>query len=310
MLPTQISVVVPVFNEAENIEEVHARLTAALDGGPAYELIFVDDGSTDEGFALLARLHDKDPRVRVIRLTRNFGQHAALTAGIDHARGEALVSFDADLQFDPHDILRLVAKLEEGYDVASGARDRREDGMLRRRIPSMLVSWMMGLVTGQRLRDAASPLKAARADLLRTVQVSGEMRRFLGALVLRSGRRVAEIPVSHRPRRAGASKYSFLDLVAGYVDFITAFWPRAFQAVGLVGALCVILSVVGVVLYALARLLVDVPPLLRAQLQIVIAIAGVFGVQCLILGLLGELTARIYRLVQDRPLYAVREILG
>jgi glycosyltransferase involved in cell wall biosynthesis len=304
-----VSVVIPVFNEAENLEELHRQLTAAL-GSLSYELVLVDDGSNDGGFEILARLHDQDPHVRVVRLARNYGQHAALLAGLDHAKGRFLVSFDADLQFDPSDIPRLVATAQEGYDVVSGCRDRRQDGFSRRRLPSMIVGWGMGMAAGRRLRDAASPFKVMRAELAREIQISGERRRFLGALVLRSGRRVAEVPVTHRPRHAGRSKYSFLDLVAGAVDFITAFCPRAFQVVGLVGAACIVSALLGVVAYVVARLLVDMPAVLKAQLQVAVLLIGAFGIQCLILGLLGEFTTRIYRLVQDRPLYAVRDVLG
>jgi glycosyltransferase involved in cell wall biosynthesis len=306
---SDVSVVVPVFNEAENLEELHRQLTAAL-GDLLYELILVDDGSTDESFEILTRLHDQDPHVRVVRLARNYGQHAALLAGLDHAKGRFLVSFDADLQFDPRDIPRLVATAQEGYDVVSGCRDRRRDGFLRRRLPSMIVGWAMGVVTGRRLRDAASPFKVMRSDLARGIQVSGEMRRFLGALVLRSGRRVTEVPVVHRPRHAGRSKYSFLDLVAGFVDFITAFCPRAFQVVGVIGAACIVSGLMGAVAYVAARLVIDMPAVLRAQLQVAVLLIGAFGIQCLILGLLGEFTTRIYRLVQDRPLYTVRDVRG
>jgi glycosyltransferase involved in cell wall biosynthesis len=306
---SEVSVIIPAFNEAENLHELHYQLTTAL-RGLSYELVFVDDGSTDGTFELLTRLHDQDSHVRIVRLARNYGQHAALVAGLDHAKGHILVSFDADLQFDPQDIPRLVAAVQEGYDVVSGCRDRREDGFWRRRLPSMMVAWAMRAATGRRLRDAASPFKAIRAELARTVQVSGEMRRFLGAVVLRSGRRVTEIAVAHRPRRAGRSKYSFLDLVAGFVDFITAFCPRAFQVVGLVGVACIGLGLVGSFLYLISRITLDMPALLRAQFQVAVLLVGAFGVQCLILGLLGELTTRIYRLVQDRPLYVVRDVLG
>jgi glycosyltransferase involved in cell wall biosynthesis len=306
---SDVSVIVPVLNEAENLEELHRQLTVALEP-LSYEILYVDDGSTDQSFPLLSRLHERDPHVRVVRLARNFGQHAALVAGLDHAKGQILVSFDADLQFDPRDIPRLVATTREGYDVVSGCRERRGDGRLGRRLPSRVVGWAIGAVTGRRLRDAASPFKAVRAELAREIQVSGEMRRFLGAIVLRSGRRVTEIPVAHRPRRVGRSKYLFLDLVAGFVDFITAFCPRAFQMVGLVGVGAIALCLVGAALYVALRLTLDMPAILKAQFQVAVLLLGAFGVQCLILGLLGELTTRIYRLVQDRPLYVVRDLLG
>jgi glycosyltransferase involved in cell wall biosynthesis len=282
----------------------------ALEGEGSFELVFVDDGSTDKGFDLLSRLHDADPRVKVIRLARNFGQQVALLAGLEHASGRVLVSFDADLQFDPRDIPKLAAKIDEGYDVVSGARTGRDDALATRRLPSALVNWTMTRLTGKRLRDATSPFKAVRAEMIDALQSAGEMRRFLGALALRSGRTIAEVPVAHRPRRAGRSKYSFLDLVAGYLDLITAFWPRAFQVVGLIGLACIAVSLVGVIGYVAARLSLDLPVPLRAQAQLVILLLGGFGVQCVVLGLLGEFTTRIYRLVQDRPLYAVKDVLA
>lgn len=306
----EVSVIVPFFNEADNLDELYVQLVAALEGQRRFELVFVDDGSTDKGFDILARLHAADPRVKVVRLVRNFGQQVALLAGLEHARGGVLVSFDADLQFDPHDIPRLVAKIEEGYDVVSGCRMQRGDGFVARRLPSALVNWTMARLTGQKLRDAASPFKAVRADMVDALNSAGEMRRFLGALALRTGRDITEIPVAHRPRRAGRSKYSFLDLVAGYLDLITAFWPRAFQVVGLVGLACLAVSVVGALAYVLVRVAIGMPVALRAQAQAVILLLGAFGFQCVILGLLGEFTTRIYRLVQDRPLYAVKDVLG
>ncbi len=309
MEPPDLSVIVPVFNEAESLEPLYGELTAALDGGNPYELVFVDDGSRDGSFVSLARLHGKDPRVRVVRLARNFGQQVALAAGIEHAKGRVLVSFDADLQFDPRDIPRLVAKVEEGYDVVSGRRTGRGDGLLSRRLPSALVNWTMARLTGTRLRDATSPFKAVRREVVEDLGHYGEMRRFLGALALKVGRRIAEVPVAHRPRRSGQSKYSPLDLVAGYLDFITAFWPRAFQMVGLVGIGSMLLSACGVVLYVPLRAVFEIPLMLRAQMQVVVLLLGAFGLQCVILGLLGEFITRIYRLVQDRPLYVVKELL-
>ncbi len=308
--PRDISVVVPVFNEADNLEELYVQLVGALEGERRFELVFVDDGSTDKGFDILTRLHGADPRVKVVRLVRNFGQQVALVAGFEHATGRVLVSFDADLQFDPRDIPRLAAKIEEGYDVVSGGRTRRGDALATRRLPSALVNWTLTRLTGKRLRDAASPFKAVRADMVDALQNAGEMRRFLGALALRTARAVVEVPVAHRPRRAGRSKYSFLDLVAGYLDLITAFWPRAFQVVGLVGLGCIVAGLVGAAAYVVARVGFDMPGLLRAQAQVAILLLGAFGLQCVILGLLGEFTTRIYRLVQDRPLYVVKDVLG
>ena len=307
--PPDVSVIVPVFNEADNLEELYVQLVAALEGNRSFELVFVDDGSTDKGFDILARLHAADSRVKVVRLVRNFGQQVALVAGLEYATGAVLVSFDADLQFDPRDIPRLADKIGQGFDVVSGCRTERGD-TLGRRLPSALVNWTMARLTGKALRDAASPFKAVRAEMVDALQNAGEMRRFLGALALRTGRSIAEVPVAHRARRAGRTKYSFLDLVAGYLDLLTAFWPRAFQVVGLAGLACLAVSVVGALAYVAVRVAIGMPIALRAQAQAVIVLLGAFGFQCVILGLLGEFTTRIYRLVQDRPLYAVKDVLG
>lgn len=309
MAALDVSILVPVFNDAGTLEELHARLTRALDDGSRrYEVILVDDGSTDGSFEVLATLHRRDPRVRVVRLASNFGQHAALVAGAERARGRVLISLDADLQLDPSDVPKLLAKIEEGYDLVSGWRVGRKDGLLTRRLPSWLVSRTLSLVTGFPLRDATSPFKAVRRELVGNLSQYGEMRRFLSALALRMGRSVAEVPVSHCARAKGRSQYSFLDLFAGYLDLVVAFWPRMFQIVALLGLLCLAAGSLGAILYLVLRFLLAVP--LGNRTQVVVFALLFAGFQFTILGLLGEFTARIYRLVQNRPLYVVRETLG
>ena len=302
-----LSVVVPVWNEAENLDALYARLTAALaDQGLSYELIFVDDGSADGSYETLAGLHAKDPQVKVIRLAENFGQHAALSAGLEHATGRAIVSLDADLQCDPDDIPKLLAKIEEGYDVVSGWRAQRKDRLFRR-LPSYLVNRATGMLTGVALHDYGCPLKAITAEVARELQHYGEMRRFLEALVVRVGKRVAEVKVGHRPRMAGRSKYSLLRLIGHFLDFFVSFSARPFQLIGPVGVLLTLLGLAGGILYFPLRYWFGLP--VGERFQVLVLLSVIFGLQIAILGLLGEFTARIYRLVQHRPFFVVKEIL-
>ena len=301
----ELSVVVPVFNESDNLAELYAQLTKALQGFH-YELLFVDDGSVDGSYEILANLHASDHRVKVVRLAGNFGQHAALSAGIERAKGQMIVSLDADLQCDPHDIPKLLAKIEEGHDVVSGWRYGRQDP-LSRRLPSYIVNKTIGMVTGVRLHDYGCPLKAITAEVARELKYYGEMRRFLGALVVQLGRSVDEVQVSHRPRMTGKSRYSGLQLIGHYLDFVVSFSTRSFQIIGVVGSLLTLLGLIGGILYFPLRFLADLP--LGGRFQIVVFLAVFFGLQFAILGLLGEFTARIYRLVQGRPFFAIREIL-
>lgn len=304
----EVSVVVPVFNEAENIRELYAQLTQVLDGGCRdYEVLFVDDGSTDGSYEAMVDLHAKDQRVKVIRLARNFGQHAALSAGIERARGLVLVSLDADLQNDPRAIPRLLAKIDEGYDVVSGWRVGRKEGLLTRRLPSWLVNKTIALITGVQVHDATCPLKAVRREVFKDLSSYGEMRRFLAALVLLTGRSYTEVPIEYRPRAGGRSKYSFFDLIGGYVDLITAFWPRLFQVVVLIGLLCLTAGFLGGLLYVLLRFFIGAS--IGARSQVMVFLVVFVGFQFMILGFLGEFTARIYRLVQDRPLFIIKETL-
>ena len=301
----ELSVVVPVFNEADNLAEFYAQLAKALHGF-RYELLFVDDGSVDASYEILASLHASDPRVKVVRLAGNFGQHAALSAGIECAKGQVIVSLDADLQCDPHDIPKLLAKIAEGHDVVSGWRYDRKDPLLRR-LPSYIANKTIGVVTGVRLHDYGCPLKAITAEVARELKYYGEMRRFLSALVVQLGRSVVDVQVSHRARMAGKSRYSVLRLIGHYLDFIVSFSTRPFQIIGAVGGLLTLLGLIGGVMYFPLRFLADLS--LGGRFQIVVFLAVFFGLQFAILGLLGEFTTRIYRLVQNRPFFVIREIL-
>jgi glycosyltransferase involved in cell wall biosynthesis len=301
----ELSVVVPVFNEADNLEALYKELCDALHG-LQYELLFVDDGSTDESYARLTDLHARDQHVKAIRLAGNFGQHAALSAGIERARGQAIVGLDADLQCDPHDIPKLVAKIEEGYDVVSGWRYSRKDRLLRR-VTSYLANKTIGMVTGVRLHDYGCPLKLMTAEVAKKLEQYGEMRRFLGALVVQVAKSVGEVKVSHRTRVIGKSRYSMLRLIGHYLDFLVSFPTRSFQIVGVIGSVMTLLGLVSGALYFPLRFLADLP--LGGRFQIMVFLAVFFGLQFAILGLLGEFTTRIYRLVQHRPFFVIKEIL-
>jgi glycosyltransferase involved in cell wall biosynthesis len=278
-----------------------------------WEVIFVDDGSTDNTFRLLQELHDQDNHVRVLRLRRNYGQTAALAAGFDAARGAAIVSLDGDLQNDPQDIGRLVEKLDEGYDVVSGWRARRQESFWLRRLPSKVANWLISLTTGLRLHDYGCTLKAYRSEIIKELRLYGEMHRFIPALMWGNGARIAELSVQHRPRLHGKSKYGLsrtlrvlLDLVT--IKFCLTSLNKPLRFFGLIGlatsgaglATCVYLATLRIFW---GQPLADRPFLLLGVLLVVT------GVQFLCVGILAEIQIRTYHESSQKPAYAIREIL-
>ncbi|HEX9902703.1 MAG TPA: glycosyltransferase family 2 protein, partial [Acidobacteriota bacterium] len=237
----KLSVVIPVYNEEGSLEALHGELKETCDGvGRSYEIIFVDDGSRDGSFRVLAALQKKDRRVKVLRLRKNFGQTAALSAGFDYARGEIIVSLDADLQNDPHDIPLLLAKIEEGFDIVNGWRRKRKDRFITRRLPSALANWLIARMTGIKLHDFGCTLKAFRGEVIKSIRLYGELHRFIPAIASSFGVRIAEIPVNHRPRRHGRSKYSIFRFVKVILDMVTvrflmSYSTRPLQIFGLFG---------------------------------------------------------------------------
>ncbi len=237
----EISVVIPVFNEAGNVLPLYSEIKSALaELGRTWEVIFIDDGSTDGTYSLLKQLHEQGETLRIIRLRRNFGQTAAMAAGFDYARGEIIVALDGDLQNDPADISRLIDKLDEGYDVVSGWRANRQEGFWLRRLPSQVANWLISRTTGTHLHDYGCTLKAYRRELINELRLYGEMHRFIPALLGGNGARVAELPVHHHARRHGNSKYGIsrtvrvvLDLLL--VKFSLSFMTKPLQIFGLVG---------------------------------------------------------------------------
>jgi glycosyltransferase involved in cell wall biosynthesis len=310
----QVSVVVPVYNEAENLELLHRELDAALSTGAGeYEILFVDDGSTDGSLERLRELQRDDPHVSLIQLSRNYGQTAALAAGLAESTGDDVVLIDGDRQNDPADIPVLLAKRREGFDLVAGWRVHRRDPWLSRRLPSHLANWLIGVITGVRLHDYGCTLKVLRGDLARSLRLYGEMHRFIPALVDDLGGRIAEVPVNHRPRVAGVSKYGLsrtvrviLDLVT--VKFLSSFSTRPIHIFGVMGLAStfvglVIVGVLGFERIYLGMRIADRPIVLLGILL------TIMGLQFVTMGLLGELLVRTYHESQGKPVYRIAQIV-
>ncbi len=287
-----ISVVVPLHNEERSIALLHEELQAALDPlGEEWEAVYVDDGSTDESFSALTRLHAREDNVRVVRLRRNFGKAAALAAGFAQASGELVVTIDGDLQDDPSEIPRLLAKLEEGFDLVSGWKTRRRDP-LSRRIPSKLFNWVAGWMSGLRLHDMNCGLKAYRAEVVRSLVLYGELHRFIPVLAHEQGYRVAELPVNHRPREHGRSRYGLERYLRGFLDLLTVSFMGRYRhrPLHLFGGLGLLLGGAGVVILAYLTVVkltghaIGQRPLLTLGVLLVVV-----GMQFFTLGLISEM---------------------
>jgi glycosyltransferase involved in cell wall biosynthesis len=311
----RISVVIPLYNEEESIPHLYERLTAALEAyGEPFEVIIVDDGSSDSSFALLSAIAEDDPRYQVVQLRRNFGQTAAFSAGFDRAVGEVVITMDADLQNDPKDIPLLMEKIDEGYDIVSGWRKDRQDRFLDRKLPSMIANGMISNVTDVRLHDYGCSLKAYRLDVLQHVNLYGELHRFIPALASQVGGTVTEVPVDHHARQYGSSKYGISRTVRVMLDLITVWFLGSYatRPIHVFGTLGLISSAVGIFLglyltfvkLFMAQDIGSRPLLLLAVLLVVI------GVQLITMGLLGEMIIRTYYESQGKPIYYVREVVN
>jgi glycosyltransferase involved in cell wall biosynthesis len=310
-----ISIVIPLLNEQENLPSLYEQISQAMQDQAGYEIIFIDDGSTDQGFATLQEFHRSDPRVRVIRFRKNFGQTAALSAGFEHARGQIIIALDADLQNDPADIPMLIEKLEQGYDVVSGWRKKRHDNAVTRLLPSKIANWLIARITGVHIHDYGCTLKAYRREVLAQTRLYGEMHRFIPALASWSGASIAECVVNHRARTAGVAKYGLgrtfkvvLDLMT--VKFLGSFSTKpiyVFGGLGGISAVCAILSGLMVIYQKFispVHLAMNRNPLL-----ILTAVLITTTVQFVLMGLLAELLVRTYHESQNRPTYVIKEIL-
>ncbi len=310
-----LSIVIPVLNEAGNLDPVYSQLIDVLTKtNKAYEIIFVDDGSTDSSFENLKKLHKQDDRVRVIRFRRNFGQSAAFSAGFDYARGDVIVTMDADLQNDPADIPNLLKKLEDGCDVVSGWRINRRDEYLTRQLPSRIANFIISMITEVKLHDYGCSLKAYRREVAKNIKLYGEMHRFIPALASWMGIRIGEVPVNHAPRRSGKSKYGIMRAVRVLLDLMTVkflldYSTRPIQIFGLLGIISLLLGLIVGSYLSILKIFFGHPlrdrPLLLLSILLVI-----FGVQLISMGLLGELVVRSYYESQNKPTYMVKEILG
>jgi len=314
----EISVFLPVYNEEPNLPPLHAKLDEALKAlGRSAEIVYVDDGSTDGSLKILREIAELDSRVRVVALRRNYGQTAAMAAGIDAARGKVLIPMDADLQNDPADIIRLLDKLDEGYDVVSGWRKNRKDKMVTRKIPSMMANRMISVIGGVPLHDYGCSLKAYRRESLQDVKLYGEMHRFIPIYASWAGARVTEIPVDHHPRTMGKSKYGLSRTVKVVFDLITIKFMASYQTkplylFGWAGLLTFAIAFFSAVL-AISMKVFAWPhhaDFVETPLPTMAMVTLVLGVQLFLMGLLAEMLVRTYHESQAKPIYAVRERLG
>jgi glycosyltransferase involved in cell wall biosynthesis len=319
-----LSLVIPVFNEVENLEMLVGEIAAALDDKPiTYEILFIDDGSSDGSFNLIQELSGRYPQIGAIRFRRNFGQTAAFSAGFNYAKGRIVVTMDADRQNDPADVYSLIDKLEEGYDVVNGWRKNRQDGLLSRKLPSFIANRLIARATGVRLRDRGCSLRAFRSEVVQELHLYGEMHRFIPELVNFAGFVMAEVPVNHRPRVAGTSKYGLSRTFRVILDLMTILFLRRYSArpmhlFGGVGIISAVLGGLAGFSLAAAKIWAGIEggadgfrayrigdrPLLMLSVLLII-----LGVQFLVMGLLAELVVRTYHESQNKPVYHIKETI-
>src|SRR5437867_10612709 len=309
------SVVIPLFNEQDNVLPLYSRVIQAMrEVSDSYEIVFVDDGSRDQTLKMLSEICEEDPRVIVIRLRKNFGQTAALKAGFDFARGEVIVSMDGDLQHDPAEIPKFLERIHEGFDLVSGWRVARRDHWLTRQIPSRAANWLMAKLSGIPLHDFGTTFKAYRREIIQEIQLYGERQRFIPALAGSTGANITEVPIENYHRKSGKSNYGigrtirvFLDLVI--VKFLLDYSTRPLQFFGLLGlagsgaGILVGLFLAFTKLYYHTAVMNEHGPLMLLAIALFVS-----GVQFISMGLLGEMLARTYYESQNKPIYALREV--
>lgn len=309
----KFSVVVPLYNEEGSVDRLHCQLSRVMrEFGQAYEILFVDDGSSDQTADIIEDLSGIDPSLRVITLGRNFGQTAALKAGFDAARGDVIISMDGDLQHDPAEIPRFIEKLDEGFDIVSGWREKRNDTWLTRRLPSRIANWMMAQISGVPLHDFGTTFKAYRRETIQSIPLYGELHRFIPAFAAWSGARIVEIPITNPPRQYGKSNYGisrtfrvFLDLLS--TKFLLDYSTKPLHFFGLFGLLATGLGGFSGILLLLQKLFLH-RQLFASNIALAIAAAVMFvaGVQILCLGLASEILCRTYYESQKKPIYAIK----
>jgi glycosyltransferase involved in cell wall biosynthesis len=311
-----VSLVTPVYNEEECVEELYLKVRQVLDTvGRPYEMIFVDDGSQDGSYPLLKHLAEQDQRVRVIRFTRNFGQTAAMAAGVDHAVGEVIITIDADLQNDPEDIPILLERIEQGADVVSGWRRDRQDAAVSRKLPSWAANHLVSRFSGLKLHDYGCTLKAYRTRNIKRISLYGEMHRFIPALIVREGGRVEELPVRHHSRTRGTSKYGlgrvfrvFLDLFL--LKFMSGYATRPIHFFGSFALVCMGMGCVAGLATVYQRYVVGLPGVNLLPLVLLTMFLLIMGVQTILIGLLAEIGIRTYYESQDKKPYVVDNVLN
>lgn len=311
-----VSIIIPVYNEEENIPLLHERIQRIMEQQSySYEVIYVDDGSQDRTFIQLKRIVMLDEHVQVIHFRRNFGQTAAIAAGVDTSRGEILIFMDGDLQNDPIDIPRLLAKLEDGYDVVSGWRRNRQDARFSRKLPSIMANKLISWVTGVHLHDYGCTLKAYRYEVFKHLHLYGEMHRFIPAYAALAGAEITEIEVAHHKRKFGKSKYGIsrtgrvlLDLMT--LKFLGSFGTKPLHAFGICGLLSLLLSIAIPGSMLGRRIFSPHMRLPRPSLLPIALLFSTFGLISLMMGLLAELLMRTYHEVQDKPIYVVKQTVS
>jgi glycosyltransferase involved in cell wall biosynthesis len=309
-----ISLVIPIFNEEENLSPLYQALKAVMEGMKvAYEVIFIDDGSDDGSGEILKRLSQKDKKLKVIQFRKNFGQTAAIAAGVEHSQGEIIVTMDGDGQNDPKDIPLLLDKLEQGYDVASGWRKNRKDPFLSKKFPSAMANKLISWLTRVRLHDYGCTLKAYRRDILKDVRLYGEMHRFIPAYAAWVGAKITELEVTHHPRRHGRSKYGLSRTISIILDLITVMFLQRYSTkpIRLFGGAGMILFVLGVLtgLFVLFRRViwggVWISPMILISFLFI-----TMGVMFVLLGLIAEIIIRTYHESQGKPIYAIKSTVN
>ncbi len=311
----KISVVIPTYNEEENAALLYDELSGVMKSMACdYEILFIDDGSSDGTLAVLKTIEEADSRVGVVQFRKNFGQTAAMSAGFAYAGGDVIITMDGDLQNDPHDIPRLIDKINEGFDVVTGWRHNRQDTFINRKLPSMIANKIISWTTGVSLHDYGCTLKAFRREVIKNIHLYGEMHRFIPAIASGMGISFTEIKVNHRARQYGTSKYGIsrtirvvLDLIT--VKFLLSYATRPIQIFGLLGVISGSVGFLIALIMTIQRQFFDIP--LSDRPLLLLAIVLIFiGIQFISIGLIAELQARTYHETQKKPVYYVKEVFG